>query len=109
MATKPDLLHGTLDALILKTLSRGPLHGYAIAQFLEDATDEALRIEEGSLYPALYRMEKRGWVVAEWGMSELGRRAKLYRLTARGRRQLEERTQEWLSFQTAVSRVLLAR
>ena len=104
---KPELLHGTLDALILKTLSRGALHGYAIARWLEAATHDALTIEEGSLYPALYRMEKRGWVSAEWGVSELGRRAKLYRLTARGRRELERQTRHWLSFQAAVTRVLL--
>ncbi len=73
--TPNALLHGTLDALILKTLERGPLHGYAIAKFIEDTTREAVIVEEGSLYPALYRMERRGWVEAEWGTSELGRRA----------------------------------
>ena len=102
-----DLLHGSLDALVLKTLSWGARHGYAIARWLEDATGDALRIEEGSLYPALYRMEKRGWIEAEWGVSELGRRAKFYQLTAEGRAQLAAETEQWASFATAVSRVLL--
>jgi len=102
-----DLLHGTLDALVLKTLSWGPRHGYAIARWLEDTTGDALRIEEGSLYPALYRMERRGWIQAEWGISELGRRAKFYRLTAAGREQLARETARWKSFAAAVSRVLL--
>ena len=82
------LLHGALDALILKTLTRGPRHGYAIARYIEDSTGDAVFVEEGSSYPALYRMEGRGWIEAEWGVSELGRRAKLYRLTAAGRAQL---------------------
>ncbi len=101
------LLQGTLDALILKTLSRGPRHGYAIARWLEEATDDALQIEEGSLYPALYRMERRGWIEAEWGISELNRKAKFYRLTAAGRSQLETETEQWQSFTAAVSKVLL--
>jgi PadR family transcriptional regulator PadR len=107
--TKPTLplLQGTLDALILKTLSWGPRHGYAIARWLEEATSDALRIEEGSLYPALYRMERRGWIEAEWGISELNRKAKFYRLTPAGRRQLETETEQWSSFTTAVSKVLL--
>lgn len=105
-ATNP-LLHGTLDALILKTLSWGPRHGYAIARWLEETTDEEIRIEEGSLYPALYRMEERGLIEAEWGMSELGRRAKLYKLTVTGRAQLRAETAEWQRFTAAVSRVLL--
>jgi PadR family transcriptional regulator, regulatory protein PadR len=102
-----DLLHGTLDALVLKTLSWGPRHGYAIARWIEETTGDALRIEEGSLYPALYRMDRRGWVQAEWGRSELGRRAKFYRLTAAGRAQLAAETARWESFARAVSRVLL--
>ena len=108
--TKPPastLLHGTLDALILKTLAGGPRHGYAIARWLEEVTDDILQIEEGSLYPALYRMEKRGWIEAEWGMSELNRKAKFYRLTPLGRGQLVEETAQWSSFTTAVSKVLL--
>jgi transcriptional regulator len=105
--TSNDFLHGTLDALILKTLTSGPRHGYAIARWLEDTTGEALQIEEGSLYPALYRMERRGWIDAEWGVSELRRRAKVYRLTARGRRQLDAQTAQWAAFAAAVSKVLL--
>jgi transcriptional regulator len=106
--SRADHLHGTLDALVLKTLSWGPRHGYSVVRWLEQTTEEALRIEEGSLYPALYRLEKRGWIEAEWGMSELGRRAKFYRLTARGRAELQREADEWLRFATAVSRVLLA-
>lgn len=106
--TPNALLHGTLDALILKTLARGPLHGYAIARFIEDTTGEAVLVEEGSLYPALYRMERRGWVEAEWGTSELGRRAKLYRLTDAGRVQLAAETATWRRFAAGVSKILLA-
>ena len=102
------MLHGTMDALILKTLSWGPRHGYAIARWIEETTDDALSIEEGSLYPALYRMEKRGWIEAEWGLSELGRRAKVYRLTTKGVQQLRAETASWTSFQAAVSKILLA-
>ncbi len=79
--TPNALLHGALDALILKTFTRGPSHGYAVARFIEETTGDAFLIEDGSLYPALYRLERKGWVEAEWGTSELGRRAKLYRLT----------------------------
>ena len=107
--TPNSLLHGALDALILKTLTRGPRHGYAVARFIEDATGEALLVEEGSLYPALYRMERRGWVEAEWGTSELGRRAKLYRLTEAGREQLAAETATWRRFSTSVSKLLFAR
>jgi transcriptional regulator len=111
MAPKPPnaLLHGTLDALILKTLAAGPLHGYAIARSIEDASAETVVVEEGSLYPALYRMERRGWLEAEWGESELGRRAKLYRLTREGRTQLAKETATWRQFSAGVSRILLAR
>ena len=106
---KPNaLLHGALDALILKTLMQGPRHGYAIARFIEDATGEAVVVEEGSLYPALYRMERRGWIDAEWGTSELGRRAKLYRLTAAGRTQLAAEMATWRRFSAGVSKVLFA-
>jgi transcriptional regulator len=101
------LLHGTLDALILKTLTWGPRHGYAIARWLEETTNDELQIEEGSLYPALYRLEERELIAAEWGMSELGRKAKIYRLTSRGRAQLRAETAEWARFTAAVSRVLL--
>lgn len=103
--TTNALLHGTLDALILKTLAHGARHGYAIARFIEDTTGEAVLVEEGSLYPALYRLERRGWVEAEWGTSELGRRAKLYRLTAPGRSQLAAEVASWRRFSAGVSKV----
>ena len=103
--TPNALLHGALDALILKTLARGPLHGYAIARFIEDTSGDALLVEEGSLYPALYRLERRGWVEAEWGTSELGRRAKLYRLTRDGRTQLAAEMATWRRFSDGVSRI----
>lgn len=101
-----ERLHGTLDALVLKTLAAGPRHGYAIARSIEEATADVIQVEEGSLYPALYRMEKRGWIEADWGTSETGRKAKLYRLTNTGRKQLRLETAEWTQFATAVSRVL---
>lgn len=103
--TPNGLLHGALDALILKTLTRGACHGYAIARFIEDTTGDAVLIEEGSLYPALYRLERRGWVEAEWGISELGRRAKLYRLTDEGREQLAAEMASWKKFAAGVSKV----
>ena len=106
--TPNALLHGALDALILKTLVRGPSHGYAIARFLEDATGESVLIEDGSLYPALYRLDRKGWVEAEWGTSELGRRAKVYRITDAGRVQLEAETAVWRAFSVGVSKVLFA-
>jgi PadR family transcriptional regulator PadR len=110
MSKTPNaLLHGTLDALILKTLAAGPRHGYAIARFIEEASNETVIVEEGSLYPALYRMERRGWLEAEWGESELGRRAKLYRLTREGRAQLAAETATWRLFSGGVSKILLAR
>ena len=109
MKTPNALLHGTLDALVLKTLADGPRHGYAIARFIEDTTAEAVAIVEGSLYPALYRMERRGWIKAEWGTSELGRRAKFYRLTDAGRDQLVAQTAVRQRFATGISKVLLAQ
>ena len=105
---KVDLLQGTLDMLILKALSGGSLHGYAITRWLEETTDSALRIEEGSLYPALHRMAKRGWVQAEWGVSENNRRAKYYTLTAAGRRQLRAEASSWEVFTDVVAKVLKA-
>ncbi|HEY7634797.1 MAG TPA: PadR family transcriptional regulator [Gemmatimonadales bacterium] len=104
-----DRLHGTLDALILKTLSWGPRHGYAICRWLRDTSDEAIQVEEGSLYPALYRMERQGWVEAEWGTSELGRKARFYQLTPRGRKQLAAETERFAQFVAAVSPILLPR
>ena len=106
--TPNALLHGALDALILKTLTRGPCHGYAVARFIEETSGDAVLVEDGSLYPALSRLERRGWVEAEWGMSELGRRAKLYRLTASGREQLATELATWRRFTTGVSKVLLS-
>jgi PadR family transcriptional regulator, regulatory protein PadR len=103
-----DLLQGTLDVLVLKTLSWGPRHGYAIARWIERVTNDVLRIEEGSLYPALHRLEKRGWVAAEWGLTETKRRAKFYRLTTRGRAQLRAELSAWGTFSTAVGKVLFA-
>jgi transcriptional regulator len=102
------LLHGTLDALILKTLADAPRHGYGIARQIEEAAGDALQIEDGSLYPSLYRMEQKGWIEAEWGMSELGRRVKLYRLTGAGRDRLHQETEQWRTFADVVSRILLA-
>ena len=100
------LLHGTLDTLILRTVADGPRHGYGIGRWIEQQTGAAIQVEEGSLYPALYRLEKKGLLESEWGVSELDRRAKFYRLTARGREALDTETQEWMRFSRAVTRVL---
>lgn len=96
------LLQGTVELLILKTLSWGPIHGYGIAAWIESITSDALRVEEGSLYPALYRMAGKGWITAEWGLSENNRRAKYYRLTAEGKRQLRKQLSGWQRFAGAV-------
>jgi transcriptional regulator len=101
-----DLMQGTLDMLILKALNWGTMHGYGIVRWLQDATDDVLLVEEGSLYPALHRLAKRGWVVAEWGVSENNRRAKYYSLTTVGRRQLEREVQRWQHFTGAVAKVI---
>ena len=101
-----ELLQGTLDVLVLKTLSWGPRHGYAIARWIRETTDDALRVEEGALYPALHRLQKRGWVEAEWGLSENNRKAKYYRLTARGRAQLGAEARTWARYSAAVTKVL---
>ena len=103
---RTDLLQGTLDMMILKSLERGPLHGYAVARAIQARSADVLRVEEGALYPALHRMEERGWIRAEVGMSENNRRARFYRLTAAGRRQLESAAQEWRRLASAVSRVM---
>jgi PadR family transcriptional regulator, regulatory protein PadR len=108
MARPVDLLQGTLDLLILKTLSWGPAHGYAVARWIEQLTGEVLSIGEGSLYPALHRLEERGWVKSEWQLSATKRRAKVYRLTAVGRAQLRNETSSWASFVGAVDKVLRA-
>jgi transcriptional regulator len=107
MPAYKDHLHGTLDALILKTLSFGPRHGYAIAIWLRDRTDNALNVEDGSLYPALYRMERDGWVEADWGKTDSGRKAKFYRITDQGRRHLRAETKEFAGFVRIVSPLLL--
>ena len=103
---RTKLLHGTLDTLILKTLSYRPRHGYAVARWIEEQTGNAIRVEEGSLYPALYRLEKKGLLKSEWGVSELERRAKFYSLTERGQAKLDAETDEWLRFSAAVTTVL---
>jgi transcriptional regulator len=107
MATpRNTLLQGTLDLLVLKTLSWGPRHGYAIARRIEAATDDALRIEEGSLYPALYRLERRKLVEASWGRSEIGQRIKIYSLTTKGRSHLREQSKQWAHFSGAVAKLM---
>ena len=106
MAKKSDLLPGTLDMLILKTLARAPLHGYGIALSIKRLSDDVLTVEEGSLYPALQRLQAEGWISAEWGVSKNNQRAKYYRLTAAGRRQLTAETSRWERFVRAVSGVL---
>jgi transcriptional regulator len=104
--TNSDQLHGTLDMLVLKTLQNGPLHGYAVATRLEQLSNDVLKVEEGSLYPSLYRMEARGWLSSEWGLTETARRARFYKLTRRGRAQLEAETESWMRLTGAVRSVL---
>jgi transcriptional regulator len=106
---KTELLHGTLEVMILKTLSWGKMHGYGIGRWLEQLGGDALRVEEGSLYPALYRLERKGWIDAEWGITEKNRRAKYYRLTPAGRRALKANASLWGDFAQAVARVLGAK
>jgi PadR family transcriptional regulator PadR len=102
-AKDAGLLQGTLELLVLKTLSWGPMHGYGIASWIESATGDVLRVEEGSLYPALYRMTKKGWIRGAWGTSDNNRKAKFYSLTAEGRRQLLEQITGWQRLAAAVS------
>jgi PadR family transcriptional regulator PadR len=104
-----DLLRGTLDLLILKTLSWGPMHGLAVLRWIEQVTGERLQIEEGALYPALHRLEQRAWLEAEWGYTDRGRRAKYYRLTAAGRKQLVAELSKWSRYTEAVGLVLTAQ
>ncbi len=101
-----DLIRGTLDVLILKTLSPGPLHGYAVSRSIRDATDDALQVDEGALYPALRRLEKRGLVVGSWGVTDTGREARFYALTETGRRALEGEVEGWRRYVEAMGRVL---
>jgi PadR family transcriptional regulator PadR len=103
---KTDLMQGTLDLLILRTLRAGAQHGYAIAHHIQETSDGFLQVEEGSLYPALHRMEKRGWIEAEWGLSDSRRKAKFYSLTTAGRAQLKTKTKTWQSLVGAIASVL---
>lgn len=103
-----DLLQGTLDVLVLRALSFGPLHGYAVARFIREGSDGAFRILDGALYTALHRMEERGWIAAEWGQSEKGKRAKFYRLTTGGRRALKAQEARWSDYVAAVGKVMRA-
>ncbi|HKE87176.1 MAG TPA: PadR family transcriptional regulator [Vicinamibacterales bacterium] len=105
-AQKSDLLQGTLDMLILKVVALGPTHGYAIAQRLQQMSKDVLQVQQGSLYPALHRLEKRGWVRAEWAASDTGRDARFYSLTRVGRKQLEEQSENWDRLSAAISGIL---
>ena len=102
----PDLLPGTLDLLILRTLQSQPMHGWAISERIQQISEEVLQINQGSLYPALHRLEHQGWIEAEWAVSELGRRAKYYQLTATGQKQLAVEAGEWERMATAIGRVM---
>jgi len=104
--TVPDLLPGTLDMLILRTLQTDTLHGWAVSERIQQISEDVLQINQGSLYPALHRLEHRGWIDAEWAVSELGRRAKYYRLNAAGRRQLAVEASEWERMSAAIGRVM---
>jgi len=101
-----DLLQGTLDMLILRTLLFGPLHGYNIAHYIKRTSEDVLKVDHGSLYPALQRLERRGWVTAEWGTSENNRRAKYYRLTKAGKKQLLDETSKWERLNAAIARIM---
>ena len=101
-----DLIQGMLDLLILRTLQLGPLHGWAVAQRIRQISNEVLQVQQGSLYPALHRLESKGWIRAEWGASDKGKRAKFYRLTAAGRRQLDREQEDWTRLSTAIGLVL---
>ena len=101
-----ELVQGTLDMLILKTLSRGPLHGYAIVEFIQRTSEDVLRVEEGALYPALHRLEVRGLLASEWGASDNNRRAKFYRLTAAGRKQLAQEAGYWTRMTAGIARIM---
>jgi transcriptional regulator len=105
---RTDLLQGTLDLLILKTLALGPQHGWGISQRIQQMSEDVLRVNQGSLYPALHRLEEQGWIAAEWGVSDNNREAKFYRLTRTGQRQLQRETEQWDRMSAAVGRVLRA-
>jgi transcriptional regulator len=104
-----EFRHGAIELLLLKALSWGPRHGFAIARWIQETADDVLRLEEGSMYPALHRMEDKGWIKARWGTSENNRRAKFYELTAKGRKQLERDTGDWRRYAAAVGKVLESR
>jgi PadR family transcriptional regulator, regulatory protein PadR len=106
MANRADLLQGTLDMLIMKVVALGPTHGYAIAQRLQQMSRDVLQVQQGSLYPALHRLEKRGWVRAEWAASDTGRDARFYTLTRAGRKQLEEQSENWDRLSAAITGIL---
>jgi transcriptional regulator len=108
-STDLELVRGTFDLLILKTLSWGPMHGLGVLRWIEGVTENRLQIEEGALYPALHRLEQRGWIDAEWGYSESNRRAKYYRLTTKGRRQLTAELSKWARYTEAVGMVISAQ
>jgi PadR family transcriptional regulator len=105
---KADLLQGTLDMLVLKAVARGPSHGYAIAEWIQNRSEDVLKVEEGALYPALHRLELQGLLSAEWGTSDNNRRAKYYELTPAGRKRLAAETEEWRRLSAAMSRIMLA-
>jgi PadR family transcriptional regulator, regulatory protein PadR len=105
---KTDLLQGTLDLLILKVVALGPVHGYGIAQRIRQISKDVLQVQQGSLYPALHRLEKRGWLAADWGESDNGRQAKFYRLSAIGKKQLREEKETWNRLSRAVGLILVA-
>jgi transcriptional regulator len=106
---KPDLPQGTLDLLVLKALSLGSMHGYGIGQRIQQLADNMLLVEEGTLYPALYRIEQRGWISAEWGVSENNRKARFYSLTKDGKKQLETEKNDWQQISIAVAKILAAK
>jgi len=106
MGNRTDVLQGTLDMLILKALTAGDMHGWGLSRRIQDASSDVLQVNQGSLYPALHRLEYAGWISAEWGISDAGRRAKFYRLTASGRRRLEQEKADWRAYVGAVEAVL---
>ena len=108
MTKRTDVLKGTLDLLILHALRAGPQHGYGITRWIRGTTGDVLQIDDGALYPALHRLEDRGWILSDWGVSDNSRKAKFYRLSAEGRRRLEAETATWERFSTAVGRVIRA-
>lgn len=108
MKQKSELPQGTLDLLVLKALSLGPMHGYGVGQRIQQLAEDMLRIEEGTLYPALYRIEQKGWIESEWGVSENNRRARFYKIMRRGRKQLATEESHWEHLSTAVTKVLKA-